>query len=226
MSERNQNILKTLHSLSADLDAMGWDQPARIYHLIEDENDPIARLAGILPTYPPDDMLAAYDQGMRMLPGKVFGLVIASEGYRHLFIEEVMERNPQMKDRILEAVAEGNATIDPEEVEEVLARHYYDHMVPKLPSPSQMPPFMRCEVRMVCAVLLDGTTITHSSSKEKDDADGSVIPRELITQQRIPCAMYMFLHGVRPDADCPDPLTVVEDHKTLEVLASLPVKED
>lgn len=224
MTDHISNIAKTLGTIDTDLSVGGANQPARLYQLIDDIEDPTAQLLGVLPTYPPSDLQAGYDAGSRV-PEYVHGLVLSSSGARHLTYPEVVERNAEMPTKIKAAVErQNNGTPIPEDkLQETLEAYYNDVMIPAMPNPLQLPPFMRVDIRMTVAVLRDGTVhkLIHESDKE---------PAELFTgrvegNENFPTALYMFLHGLRP-ADCDDPITVVSDYKTLEALSALPTADE
>lgn len=218
MTEQTENILKTLSQLCTDLNVIGWDQPSRIYHLVEDANDPIARLAGQMPGYPPADMQAGFDAGFRCKD--IHGLVVANEGYRHLHLDEVLERNPQMLERIKASAEEAlGIKLEGDDIMKVVSKRYNEVMVPSLPSPGEMPPNMRAEIRVLVAMLLDGTFVTYSQSRDKEDGSGSVQGPGDIAGQNVPKAMYMFLHNVRPDPECDDPVGLVRENDTFRLMA-------
>jgi hypothetical protein len=226
MSEQHANILKSLETTARDLDTLGWDLPSRLYYLVDDVNDPALRLVGQLPTHPMSDLIAGYEAGARV-PTDACGIALAHEAYRHLTFDELLERQPSMLESIkASAERELRIKIDPDEVKQRASDYYHQAMIPRLPMPRHLPPNMRAEIRMVCAVLRDGTLLNHQHTRGTDDHHGQVEPRDVLVQGRIPTAMYLFLSGVRPDGDCPDPFTVVSDYQTVEALSALPTKED
>lgn len=226
MSEQHANILKSMDALTRDLDSLGWDLPARLYYLVDDETDPTFRLVGQLPTHPCVDLEAGFDVGNRV-PAEAHGIALAHETYRHLFFDELLERNPEMLDRIKQsAEREQHTEISEGESYARASAYYQEFMIPRLPAPSMLPENMRVEERFICTVLRNGDHLIHRQIRGTDKHAGRVEPKDALPGGKIPTSLYMFLNGIRPDADCEDPYMVVSDYLTLEALSALPVKED
>lgn len=221
---QQKNIVKTLETLRDDLNVDGWDQLAKIYFLQGDEEDPEAHLAGVLPTHPLLDLQGGYANGMRVSEA-VHGLVVASEGYRHLFFEEAMERNPGMLDRLKVTLGERGFDVKDlgdEKLKKAAEKVYDLDILPSLGPPADLPAPMRAEVRTVSAVLRDGTTINVGCTRDKDDQSKddytSITSSQGLVGLRIPTAMYLFLHDLYPDGETKDPVQAVSDYQTLKAL--------
>lgn len=224
VSETDSNIAKTLATIDADLNTLGWDKPSQLYQLIEDATDPSAQLIGILPTYPPDDLISGYDAGSRC-PEFVHGLVVTNEGYRHLSLEELGATNPDVLAKMKTGAQQWATGQDFKGLteEQVVVKYYEAVVLPQLAPPSSLPENMRIEVRITTAVMRDGVVHKLVHARGSDSID--MFTTKVDGEERFPTTMYMFLHGVRPQPDCGDPIQVVEDYKTLEALSALPVAE-
>lgn len=216
LTPQQESILKQLETLVYDLEVEGWDIDSRIY-FIQDDNSPFLHFAGIMPTHPIDDMIGGFDQGLRV-PPDALGLAIAGEGYRHLSFEEVIERAPEMLPRILDmAEQKSGARPDEDLTLEVGKNHYYDVIIPRLPGPSEMPDHMRAEMRIITAVLRDGTGLHVTRSRGKDDITRLARTKECLRYEGIPGSMYLFLHGLRPEV-VEDPVQAVSDYQLLKAM--------
>lgn len=228
MTERTEAIERALETLDNDLEVLGWDQPSRLYFLEGDLSDPTCRLAGIMPTYPPADMLAAYDQGARV-PEGTQGLMCSTEGYRHLFFEEVLERGPEMFEGFRkQAEKDLKRSISKEEFEKAARSYYENEILRKMPGPANLPDDKRVEVRTLVLVFKDGTTMHYARDRGSDKGIHYEVSHdpESLARVRVPSAMYLFLHGVRPDGEHPDPMQAVKDVETLKYLSDLPTTDN
>lgn len=214
---QQQNLLKTLEQLAGDLEIEGWDKPARIYFINTPEDDPALRLMGYMGGFPPDDLLAAYAHGVRV-DDDALGLVVASEGVRHLYWEELLERKPDMISRIQEAMKNEGIEASEEQIEESSRDYYYGTILPQLPAPMEVPEDMRSEVRTLVAVMRDGHIVTGHKTRGKPDFQGHATTKQAMAPQSVPTSMYLFLHGLQPDPNHPDPVQAVEDYLAIKDL--------
>ncbi len=212
-----QNLTKTLVTLLDDLEVEGWDhQPGRIYHVVEPKDDPIVKLAGLMPHGPAVDIPAAYKQGTRV-PPTVFGLVIAGLMLRHLSFDEVLAVSPDAVPKIRAALERDGIAVNEETIKQQCEDYYNDSIIPSLPRPAEMPADLRAPVRTICAVLKDGTSFNISRNRNQDPIV-DVFGDEAITPLGLPTTLYLFLHGLEPDGENPDPLQAVADFYTLQAI--------
>jgi hypothetical protein len=217
-TDQHKSLVKTLETLVGDLNTQGWDQPGRIYFLDEPTEDPQVALAGIIPTHPVADLQAAYNEGFRV-PPETLGLVVSHEGYRHLTAEEVWERNPEMFERLKAYLVERGHDLTDVPVEQIkgyVKDHYYNTILPQLSAPGAMPDHMRAEIRVVNAMLRDGTCILVGQSRGKDDLRVNVLKPGQFVRQGVPTALYLFIHNLFPDSENKDPMQAVADYEALK----------
>lgn len=218
-----QSLKATLQTLLSDLNTEGWDLPAKIYFLEEPADDPQLVLSGILPNHPTIDLQGAFRAGMRVRPD-VLGLVVASEAWRHLTADELFERKPDMLQRLKDSMIEQGfdlTGVPDEALREMTKNHYYERVLPNLGPAGTMPDEMRVELRHVSAVLRDGTSLAVAQSRDKDDVQFQVFPEGGFANSGVPTAMYLFLHGLFPDAETEDPMQSVADYLALQEIEKL-----
>ena len=226
MSDLQINTLAQVGVLENDLSALGWDQPARLYFIAGEEDDPYLQMVGPpIPGSATAQIVYAHENGFRV-PAGTLGLVLAQEATRHLTFEETIERNPAtMVQKIAESIVRDGG-VEPQGgwSQNQLEDYYYNNMVPGLPNPPDLPDLMRAQVRLISAVLLDGTqffsTVVKDSGKP---AFATVEDHTNIAESFIHSLLYQVLHGVHPGSG--DPIQSVADFQTLEALSALPTVE-
>lgn len=217
MTVNIEALKKSITILADDLDSVGWGLNNRIYHIVDDPEDPTIRLAGELHCPPEVELTHMFDAGVRC-PDNLLGLVVACEIVRHLTFEELVERHPDMVEKIAESWKRDKGTdLPPEMIMFHAKNYYYDTMLPGLPSPDEMPEHMQTDLRVLNVVLRDGTVIADMHARDQVEHSTSIAPPEIIDQTAIPGGMYLFLHGLRPDvSSIKDVKQAVEDYLTVQ----------
>lgn len=190
-SVTREALAKLARTLENDLDALGWDQPHRMYVVAGSLEDPRLELTIELPIqfHPCDLLQHLYDSGHRLREGAL-GLAFATEGWRHLTYPELREGHPNMT-----AAVEGlTDTLFPDltgdERERILTKSLLE-MQSGL-RPSQAPDHLRKETRSITTVLRNGQTIAVSRTRGKDDHD------VFYDKGRVAHFMHQYLRGERP----------------------------
>jgi hypothetical protein len=147
---------RTLEILEVDLDALGWDQPARFYSLKGTPSDPELELLGVLPGHPFETLEQIRRAGYRA-PSEVVGLAIANEAWIPITLDLAVERNLVQK--------------PPEDVEITVDHRmaWTKALMNSSPDGSiaGLPDQYRREVRIVTAITRDG--VVHMYTKHRDD---------------------------------------------------------
>lgn len=146
-SKIDPKIEKALLLLENDIDALGWDQPPRLYAVLGDDEDPYLELAFTFPEgHPVDHMRQMVAQG-KFSP-EVKGCVVATEGWRHPTMEDLQKTDAW--EVITRSARSANVPEDQIEEKGRMALEYANSMM----RPAENP--YRVEIRNVVVVMRDG----------------------------------------------------------------------
>lgn len=185
---------KLLTTVENDLDALGWDQPIGIYVIAGKVEDPHLELVLNLDagTHPCDALQRLYDMGLR-ISDKALGLVVASEGYRHLDVDELPGGvGKQIRDSCREFFPE----YTDEEIEREVQKAYFN-ILRRAPGPASMPNELRREVRTVTAVFRDGSVAMIARTRDEEPGPAHV-GAQASGGGNVPESMLSMLRGERP----------------------------
>lgn len=193
-----EQLGKTLLLLENDLEGAGWDQPAAIYFVSGDPNDPHLTLAATLLGHPVPAMQEIYDDGARV-PDNVIGIALATEGWRHLQLEELEEVDPQM----VAVMRAATKVLFPDHTDEELDGEVKKAMgkLHQQVRPSELPSEMRVEIRNVFVVFPDGTSMGVIRDRDQEPKLTDFQSAEITLGGRVPDAMHHLLRGERPTGD-------------------------
>lgn len=177
---------KSMLLLENDVDALGWDQPARIYAILGDDDDLRMELMDEIEGHPVDYMRDMVAQGH--FDPSVKGVALVTEGWRHPTFDEFKALDGWP---MLVKLAEMHG-LSAEEAEKKAEKafHYANSMM----RPSENP--YRGEIRNVIVVMRDQRIlgVHRDRGSEAELIDGMM-------GGRVDMAMSAMLSGVWPEED-------------------------
>lgn len=190
-------MAKLMLTLEADYHANDeWDQPAYMYYILGDPEDPyFVKICEAHPS-PPVFLQRSWDDGLRVQP-EVLGIGFAHEGWRHLRFEELTEKVPDLRTHLLKGAKELFPDADEEEREVEMKKAYYA-VSERFPLPSQMPPDLRGEMRIVGVTFRDGSTWHVSRDRGFEPELDEIAPAEIASEGRVPRFIHQMLNNQRP----------------------------
>jgi hypothetical protein len=183
---------RMLETLMHDQNAVGWDQPARVYQVTGTIDDPALELLTEQMLHPIGILDAAYHQGLTIDDDSI-GIAVSIESWAAVSFDEMRKVTPQMVDDIAEK-ARANGLSD-EAVEEA-ARTAWQKFLEIIPFES-LPDDLREEVRTLIVVLKDGTIMLSSHARGREKISFSV-PDPGFDVGWVPESMKLFLNGEHP----------------------------
>ena len=162
MSVNEEALLKALTFLENDVDALGWDQPAVIYGIEGDDDDPILKKVAEVNGHPADTMEELYQSGMRP-PEVCRGLALVTEAWRLISLQEAVDAG------LVDLTDEREAHKDDWDDFFAFASKRWVEGIGAMTQISELPAHMRIETRNIIAVMRDGTVFLVNH-----DRDGSV----------------------------------------------------
>lgn len=183
--------------LDEALEEAGWDQPARLYVLAGDtENPTIEPISEELTAHPCDTLREFYAAGGRVPDGAI-ALALAAEGSRHLSFEELEDQAPQMFATLRHAAL---STFKKDELDDdamELIRGAWTAMCDDTPA-NLMPEDLRTHVRNSVTVTRSGWTLTVVRDQGGEPEVLDPVPPNRLVRSRVPHYMWLFLMNEEP----------------------------
>ena len=208
--EERERIVATLFELEAEADKHGWDAGTQLWTIVQSPDgtltpkhtkDPFQEIDGAKHDHPAEVLNTLYGMGMRCTP-EVLALVMVSEGYRHRFIEEIIDDPVDDQDREFaqqwSQLREAFSTVMTEEEIRATQGRAWSKIITQMPQPSTLPANKRREIRTAMAVLSTGESIAVMRARAQGNLPERVERMGWATAEqtvvgRIPAAMLQLL---------------------------------
>lgn len=193
MSINEEALTKALILLENDVDALGWDQPAIIYGIEGEDDDPILKKVAEVNGHPADTMEELYQSGMRP-PDVCQGLALVTEAWRLISLQEAVDSG------LVDLTDEREAHKDDWDEFFKFASQRWVEGIGAMTQISSLPDHMRVETRNIIAVLRDGSVflVNHDRNGEiqsyKSDETAAA-------SGRVPEAMFALLEPILQTSD-------------------------
>jgi len=185
LSTDGNDLRKSLLLLEGDLQAEGWNNPARLYAMVGDPKDPRFELMLPIPAKDhPAEIIEKLVSQQRHCKPDVLGLVIAHEAWA---TKPVSELDEEILELLREAVGEDRADVE----------DAWETTVSMLPE--ELVEQFRDEVRTVYSVMRDGSGVVCVRDRKSSKVKYETKNVTSVAISRISSAMWKLLTGGSDD---------------------------